>query len=458
MWSTFARGSLLLGLCGLLAAPVWAQGTILMEKEPPGRQFGLALARDGEHVAVGALDAAYLYTFQGGVLEGEQVVTPQAVNPRPFLVALDAGTAVINDGWESVTAAGNTRVTATAFVYEAGPGGWRHAETLRFVHEGPQSTTPSTHFSAVGVYEDVTVLAWQRHVLFYRHTGAGWQHEATLQLDEPVDRLVFEGEVLAVQEAHRPSISEPLHYRLRIFEAEGTGWRAAAAFDLGPDGYDDLAIHGRAILAGHAGARGPGWADAIEPVGDGWARVQRLEPPWEDRPFGTAVDLSDRYAVVASRYANAYVFERRGGRWEPATILGHEDIAHVDLEGRSLLATSLEQFSPPQHPGRLVELTLPFSVDAETPEEAGPGAPRLDAVFPSPFREAATVAFTLPHPMPATLTAYDATGRVVAVLFEGRGRAGRNEITWDAPGPSGVYYLRLGAGGTVRVVPAVRVR
>ncbi|MDX1545784.1 MAG: hypothetical protein R3247_02280, partial [Rhodothermales bacterium] len=245
---------LLLGLSGLLAASGGAQGTILMEKGPPGRQFGLSLARDGEHVAVGALDAAYLYTLRGGVLEGEQVVTPQAVNPRPFLVALDAGTAVLNDGWESVTASGNTRVTATAFVYEAGPGGWRHAETLRFVREGAQGTTPSTHFSALGVHEDVIVLAWQRHVLFYRRTDAGWQHEATLQLDEPADRLVFEGTVLAVQEAYRPSISEPLHYRLRIFEAESAGWREAAAFDLGPDGYDDLAIHGQAILGGHAGA------------------------------------------------------------------------------------------------------------------------------------------------------------------------------------------------------------
>ncbi len=72
------------------------------------------------------------------------------------------------------------------------------------------------------------------------------------------------------------------------------------------------------------------------------------------------------------------------------------------------------------------------------------GRPTLHAVSPNPVGRGARVRFSLPYERDARLAVYDASGRVAAVLFDGRASAGHHDVAWDRDGlASGVYLLRL---------------
>ncbi len=72
----------------------------------------------------------------------------------------------------------------------------------------------------------------------------------------------------------------------------------------------------------------------------------------------------------------------------------------------------------------------------------------LEAPHPNPLRSGATVSFMLPEAENATLELFDLLGRRVATLAEGPHAAGSHAARLDAAAlPSGVYVLRLTAGG-----------
>lgn len=82
---------------------------------------------------------------------------------------------------------------------------------------------------------------------------------------------------------------------------------------------------------------------------------------------------------------------------------------------------------------------------AETPPAAGLAL----VAHPNPFNPVTTIRFILSAPGPVHLSAHDPAGRRVATLLDGAPRpAGAQSLNWDARGlPSGVYFLRLAAGG-----------
>ena len=92
----------------------------------------------------------------------------------------------------------------------------------------------------------------------------------------------------------------------------------------------------------------------------------------------------------------------------------------------------------------------------------GVARPVLHAVAPNPSPGPARVRFSLPNARDVRLAAFDATGRAVAVLSEGRFDAGHHDLAWDPAGlASGVYLLRLEAGpdvSTQKVVVGQRGR
>ena len=72
----------------------------------------------------------------------------------------------------------------------------------------------------------------------------------------------------------------------------------------------------------------------------------------------------------------------------------------------------------------------------------------LDPPRPNPLRSAAAVAYALPAPGPARLSAFDVAGRRVAVLADGPHGAGRHTARFDAHAlAAGVYVLRLETPG-----------
>ncbi len=91
---------------------------------------------------------------------------------------------------------------------------------------------------------------------------------------------------------------------------------------------------------------------------------------------------------------------------------------------------------------------------AEFPQEA-----RLSQNYPNPFNPVTTIPFTLPESGDIRLALYDILGREEMLIASGRFEAGHHEVTFDAGLlPSGVYFYRLEAGKSSRVMKMILMR
>jgi len=109
------------------------------------------------------------------------------------------------------------------------------------------------------------------------------------------------------------------------------------------------------------------------------------------------------------------------------------------------------------------ERVYPVGIPDVEPQ-ATPAAVSLHPARPNPANPRAAVSFTLTRPGSARLSVHDLAGRHVAVLVDGRLEAGDYNAAWDgrdANGramPSGLYYLRLAANGSVATQKLMLVR
>jgi len=108
---------------------------------------------------------------------------------------------------------------------------------------------------------------------------------------------------------------------------------------------------------------------------------------------------------------------------------------------------------PEDDPDAVVDGFGWFQVDPATvavEPDAQPGAARLAASYPNPFRTATTVPFDLAEAGSVRLAVYDVLGREVAVLVDEARSAGHHEVRFDAANlPGGLYLLRLDADGHI---------
>ncbi|HDR00365.1 MAG TPA: T9SS type A sorting domain-containing protein [candidate division WOR-3 bacterium] len=87
--------------------------------------------------------------------------------------------------------------------------------------------------------------------------------------------------------------------------------------------------------------------------------------------------------------------------------------------------------------------------------------PELAACRPNPFSRLTQIRYQFPREGEALLRVYDASGRVVRTLAEGRHKPGVYTVTWDGTDargrtvPNGVYFYRLDAPGFRDVKKAV---
>jgi hypothetical protein len=73
-----------------------------------------------------------------------------------------------------------------------------------------------------------------------------------------------------------------------------------------------------------------------------------------------------------------------------------------------------------------------------------PGRYLLSLNKPNPVANTATISFSVPKATDVSLKVYDATGRVVSTLVNGKVDAGTHTASWDAKdAPAGVYFYRL---------------
>jgi hypothetical protein len=83
---------------------------------------------------------------------------------------------------------------------------------------------------------------------------------------------------------------------------------------------------------------------------------------------------------------------------------------------------------------------------------------QIEAAYPNPVREQATVQYALPERQEVTVRLYDALGRQVQTVVHDR-QKGRREQTIDVSGlSSGVYFLRLRTAGTTHTQKITVVR
>lgn len=130
-----------------------------------------------------------------------------------------------------------------------------------------------------------------------------------------------------------------------------------------------------------------------------------------------------------------------------------------EVTGTASADTFRFAFTDGEAPAQEATFDLAITVDAEAVPEL-PGQVRLLANYPNPFAEHTTLVYELPVAMPATLTVYDALGRVVAQPVPATWQAaGHYEVplagTALAPG---LYFCRLTTplGSTVQRLVRVR--
>ena len=103
----------------------------------------------------------------------------------------------------------------------------------------------------------------------------------------------------------------------------------------------------------------------------------------------------------------------------------------------------------------LPPVAVPFL--AESLEGSTPRSAYLAAPVPNPSRSATRLRFGLAHAGPAKLAVHDVTGRLVRSLSNGSLGAGNYSLDWDlrdeagVPVATGIYFVRLDAGGEARL-------
>ena len=194
-------------------------------------------------------------------------------------------------------------------------------------------------------------------------------------------------------------------------------------------------------------------------------------------PAFTEGDVSDVPVSPASAAGQTYAFRRRAGTGNvvavanlgsadvvatlalPASEMGFDPAATVyltDLATGEALATTGAALGAtvvdvPATTTRLFAVATEVVAIPTADEPAAAQAPGplvLEAPFPNPFSNRATLAFSLAAPGHAVLRVFDVLGREVARPVDADAAAGRHEAPFDGSAlASGVYLLRLESGG-----------
>ena len=69
---------------------------------------------------------------------------------------------------------------------------------------------------------------------------------------------------------------------------------------------------------------------------------------------------------------------------------------------------------------------------------------QIEDAYPNPFNPSTVLNLNIDSPTNATLIAYDMTGRIVDIIFDGKLDAGMKSISWNASNfSSGTYIIKL---------------
>lgn len=207
--------------------------------------------------------------------------------------------------------------------------------------------------------------------------------------------------------------------------------------------------------------------------------ISGLDQQWTDVSFGrtfstTAAFLAD---VQTARgrgraYVHANWLSQRGVRLRLHKQQGSdgrptnhtESVGYLAIEPGILEATrasaplyasaDAEAETVSESPSVRNAATVETATIEELPRETA-----LLGNYPNPFSGRTSIQYELAHESDVALTVFDMLGREVARLVEGRQGPGRYSAPFDASNlPSGLYFCRLDAGGTVYTSSMVAVK
>ncbi len=176
-------------------------------------------------------------------------------------------------------------------------------------------------------------------------------------------------------------------------------------------------------------------------------------------PATVTLPFSQRVPNIAP--FGSYTYRAEAGTF-PSTVLDSDSFAAEIVPGRETGPGDWQAFDAE---GQLLDGSRSYDfrdtdrIDEVASSEALPTEASLSGAYPNPFSRQATVGFALPEAQRVTLAVYDVLGREVAVLVDSEVAAGRHAAVLDGSGlPSGVYLVRLTAGGVMQTEQITLVR
>ncbi len=238
----------------------------------------------------------------------------------------------------------------------------------------------------------------------------------------------------------------PAFWMLPSSSTYGT-WAASGEIDIMEiRGSDPGRVHGTIHYGGPWPANTFTGQDYLLPGGQTFADEFHLfAVEWKAGEIRWFVD-SVEYATQTSWYSS-------GGPWPAPFDKEFHLLLNVAVGGNFPGAPD----STTQFPQTMIVDYVRVYKDALTGLNDAPGVKDIPAKveiqhnYPNPFNPSTRFVYQLPDTRSVRLRVFDRVGREVAVLENGRRRAGEHTVTWNANGmASGVYVLKLEATGPDR--------
>ncbi len=462
-----------------------------------GQNFGRSLAIDGTVAVVGASEedvdlnvnsgAAYVFRHDGTTWNEEARFNSTLINPfNVFGSTVAISGAVIAVGEVNGDLAGNN--TGNVFIYRYAGGMWTpEAEILS--PTAPDRRGFGTDLAldgdvlAVGAPTADAALAFAGAVFMYRFDGTTWQPEGIVSASDPGpadhfgSSVSLDGDRLVVGAFNADDGTSNQAGKLYVYEYDGTQWNETAI--LKADDSNNIAglgvsvaLDGDWIVGGaqlhNAQGAGSGAAYVFRYNGQEWDLHQKLlaSDGTGFYLFGIGVALSGgRILVGAENWAppggdstgKVYLFtyDATADQWNetetfaPADLVRASHFGHaVAIAGDAMLMGAPDWDGAEAGMGAVYAVGIP-RVATAIEDELPASSFRVDAIYPNPFRQTATLALTPAAEGPVHARLYDLLGREVRAVFDGRLPAGSTtRIQVDAGDlPAGMYLLRVEGTG-----------
>lgn len=489
-----------IGACASVAAQdpqVWRVSDPIEDHE-----FGFSVALDGDVAVVGAPNdgdvlqgrfktgAAYVFRFDGTAwVEEAWLIAPQGqlLDRLGQAVAVDGDFAFVGTRFENSVA----NNAGAVYVFRHDGGSWSLVQRLT-ASDGAQGD----HFGgAIAVEGEIAVVGAPDHAetgalsgaaYVFRYDGANWVEEAKLTASNAIVQAQFgagldvdDGRILigAFGAQNDDGGNTGAAY---LFTHDGSAWLEEAILTAG-DGHNlahfgvSVSLDGDRALVGanldNELSGGAGAAYLFREEDGGWVEEAKLTASGGAGffLFGGAVALSGTHAMVGAQNwfppngdapGKAFLFEYDSDAEAWIETAGFEPDSGkagdrfgfaVDMQGEVFLIGAPERSTEVAGSGTVYSYGEPSgdpggdpgTVPVET--TPGPGAFRLSAAFPNPFRDTARLRLALDRPERTRVRLVDLLGRELRIVYDGMLPAGESRtLEIDAGGlPDGLYLVRV---------------